>query len=171
MGSGIVRDISSAFSPSNFLNSFRSSMWCFAMYFSIWELASRRSTYPRPIVRSSAWVPSFLLFKLRGLDFYPGGTFTHCSCQPSLDAHSSCTVPVHSRERVERRSVPNCLRSRVRLQSPEAGHSNWTNSQFPSSYLSWQVILDLVYIVVSPGGDTDRSGVVIVLADLASTTF
>jgi uncharacterized protein (DUF433 family) len=31
--------------------------------------------------------PSFLLFKLRGFDFYPGGTFTHCSCQPSLDAH------------------------------------------------------------------------------------
>ena len=30
--------------------------------------------------------PSFLLFKLRGLDFYPGGTCTHCSCQPSLDA-------------------------------------------------------------------------------------
>ena len=28
-----------------------------------------------------------LLFKLRGLDSYPGGTFTHCSCQPSLDAH------------------------------------------------------------------------------------
>src|SRR5664279_1089180 len=21
------------------------------------------------------------------LNFYPGGTFTHCSCQPSLDAH------------------------------------------------------------------------------------
>jgi len=31
--------------------------------------------------------PSFLLFELRGLDFYPGGTLTHCSCQPSLDAH------------------------------------------------------------------------------------
>ena len=31
--------------------------------------------------------PSFLLFKLRGLDSYPGGTLTHCSCQPSLDAH------------------------------------------------------------------------------------
>jgi len=31
--------------------------------------------------------PSFLLFKLRGLDFCPGGTSTHCSCQPSLDAH------------------------------------------------------------------------------------
>ena len=31
--------------------------------------------------------PSFLLFKLRGLNFYPGGTLTHCSCQPSLDAH------------------------------------------------------------------------------------
>ena len=33
--------------------------------------------------------PSFLLFKLRGLDSYPGGTLTHCSCQPSLDAHFS----------------------------------------------------------------------------------
>ena len=33
--------------------------------------------------------PSFLLFKLRGLDSYPDGTFTHCSCQPSLDAHIS----------------------------------------------------------------------------------
>jgi hypothetical protein len=31
--------------------------------------------------------PSFLLFKLRGLNSYPDGTFTHCSCQPSLDAH------------------------------------------------------------------------------------
>ena len=31
--------------------------------------------------------PSFLPFKLRGLDSYPGGTLTHCSCQPSLDAH------------------------------------------------------------------------------------
>ena len=37
--------------------------------------------------------PSFLLFKLRGLDSYPGGTFTHCSCQPSLDAHLSGTDP------------------------------------------------------------------------------
>jgi hypothetical protein len=33
--------------------------------------------------------PSFLLFKLRGSNFYPGETFTHCSCQPSLDAHFS----------------------------------------------------------------------------------
>jgi hypothetical protein len=33
--------------------------------------------------------PSFLLFKLRGLNSYPDGTFTHCSCQPSLDAHLS----------------------------------------------------------------------------------
>jgi hypothetical protein len=31
--------------------------------------------------------PSFLPFKLRGSDSYPGGTLTHCSCQPSLDAH------------------------------------------------------------------------------------
>ena len=36
--------------------------------------------------------PSFLLFKLRGLDSYPGGTFTHCSCQPSLDAHFSLQI-------------------------------------------------------------------------------
>ena len=31
--------------------------------------------------------PSFLLLKLRGLNSYPDGTFTDCSCQPSLDAH------------------------------------------------------------------------------------
>src|ERR1035437_1888981 len=36
--------------------------------------------------RTGSFLPA-LLFKLRGLDFYPGGTFTHCSCQPSLDAH------------------------------------------------------------------------------------
>jgi hypothetical protein len=40
--------------------------------------------------------PSFLLFKLRGLDSYPGGTFTHCSCQPSLDAHLSVLIFKHS---------------------------------------------------------------------------
>ena len=26
------------------------------------------------------------------LDFYPGGTLTHCSCQPSLDAHFSFLI-------------------------------------------------------------------------------
>ena len=36
--------------------------------------------------------PSFLLFKLRGLNSYPDGTFTHCSCQPSLDAQISLAV-------------------------------------------------------------------------------
>src|SRR3982074_3172865 len=36
--------------------------------------------------------PSFLLFRLRGLNSYPGGTLTHCSCQPSLDTHLS--VPI-----------------------------------------------------------------------------
>jgi hypothetical protein len=40
-----------------------------------------------------AQFPSFLLFKLRGLDSYPGGTLTHCSCQPSLDAHISGLIP------------------------------------------------------------------------------
>jgi hypothetical protein len=30
--------------------------------------------------------PSFPLFELRGLNSYPDGTFTHCLCQPSLDA-------------------------------------------------------------------------------------
>ena len=37
--------------------------------------------------------PSFLLFKLRGLDSCPGRTFTYCSCQPSLDAHLSLPMP------------------------------------------------------------------------------
>src|SRR5260370_40689350 len=36
---------------------------------------------------SSHGMLAFLLFKLRGLNFYPGGTSTHCSCHPSLDAH------------------------------------------------------------------------------------
>src|ERR1700690_2530905 len=27
------------------------------------------------------------------LNFYPGGTFTHCSCQPSLDAHFAGRIP------------------------------------------------------------------------------
>jgi len=36
--------------------------------------------------------PSFLLFKLRGLDSYPGGTYSHCSCQPSLDAHLAVLI-------------------------------------------------------------------------------
>ena len=39
-----------------------------------------------------AQFPSFLLFKLRGLDSYPGGALTHCSCQPSLDAHLSLLI-------------------------------------------------------------------------------
>src|ERR1017187_3997658 len=41
--------------------------------------------------RTGSFLPA-LLFKLRGLDFYPGGTFTHCSCQPSLDAPSSALI-------------------------------------------------------------------------------
>jgi hypothetical protein len=43
--------------------------------------------------------PSFLLFKLRGLDSYPDGTLTHCSCQPSLDAHFVTNLGVHIRRR------------------------------------------------------------------------
>ena len=39
--------------------------------------------------------PSFLPFKLQGLDSYPGGTCTHCSCQPSLDAHFPGTNPAN----------------------------------------------------------------------------
>src|ERR1700691_1224276 len=30
--------------------------------------------------------------KLRGLNSYPDGTFTHCSWQPSLDAHSPLLI-------------------------------------------------------------------------------
>lgn len=40
--------------------------------------------------------PSFLLFKLQGLDSYPGGTLTHCSCQPSLDAHFPVVISITS---------------------------------------------------------------------------
>ena len=36
--------------------------------------------------------PSFLLFKLLGFDSYPGGTDSHCSCQPSLDAHFTVRI-------------------------------------------------------------------------------
>jgi hypothetical protein len=42
--------------------------------------------------------PSFLLFKLRGLDSCSGGTFTHCSCQPSLDAHLSLVIQTPGRK-------------------------------------------------------------------------
>lgn len=35
---------------------------------------------------------SFVQFKLRGLDFYPGGTCSRWSCQPSLDAHLSSHI-------------------------------------------------------------------------------
>src|ERR1035437_5613584 len=45
--------------------------------------------------RTGSFLPA-LLFKLRGLDFYPGGTFTHCSCQPSLDAHFSLQILIES---------------------------------------------------------------------------
>ena len=48
-----------------------------------------------------AQFPSFLPFELRGLNFYPGGTPTHCSRQPSLDAHFSDTNPPYR--------VVNCL--------------------------------------------------------------
>jgi hypothetical protein len=43
------------------------------------------------------------------LNFYPGGTLTHCSCQPSLDAHLSVLISRHiwttSRGRERCRSV------------------------------------------------------------------
>src|ERR1700722_13825312 len=47
-GSGIVRDISSDFSPRSLLNSLSSSAWCFTRYFATRGFASQRSTYPRP---------------------------------------------------------------------------------------------------------------------------
>jgi hypothetical protein len=39
--------------------------------------------------------PSFLPFKLRGLDSYPGGTLTHWSCQPFAGRTLSGTNPRH----------------------------------------------------------------------------
>jgi hypothetical protein len=41
--------------------------------------------------REGSFLPT-LLFKLRGLDSYPGGTLTHWSSQPSLDAHISVLI-------------------------------------------------------------------------------
>jgi len=49
--------------------------------------------------------PSFLLFKLRGLNSYPDGTFTHCSCQPSLDAHFPILIPSQDRFLPDRRQT------------------------------------------------------------------
>ena len=41
--------------------------------------------------RIESFLPT-LLFKLRGLGSYPGRTFTHCSCQLSLDAHFAVLI-------------------------------------------------------------------------------
>ena len=60
--------------------------------------------------------PSFLLFKLRGLNFYPDGTFTHCSCQPSLDAHFSLAnlmCPQNPRQPVNGVVVKNLTEHRL----------------------------------------------------------
>jgi len=50
--------------------------------------------------------PSFLLCKLRGLSSYPDGTFAHCSCQPSLDAHFS--LPIRMSQSSYSRIADNC---------------------------------------------------------------
>jgi hypothetical protein len=69
--------------------------------------------------------PSFLLFKLRGLDSYPGGTFTHCSCQPSLDAHFSVLIYCGSSSSANRQRAKGPMRargpgsSRLRKSNPD----------------------------------------------------
>ena len=45
------------------------------------------------------------------LNFYPGGTFAHCSCQPSLDAHFTGRIQwrlrfVHGETKQEPRTLP-----------------------------------------------------------------
>src|ERR1035441_4060643 len=40
------------------------------------------------------------------LNFYPDGTFTHCSCQPSLDAHLSFLIGPDFLETPSPRSLP-----------------------------------------------------------------
>jgi hypothetical protein len=71
-------------------------------------------------------LPSFLLFKLRGLDSYPGGTLTHCSCQPSLDAHFR--VPISRRSVVLDLTIVltytvNCHRLTID-QAPDGGEAS-----------------------------------------------
>jgi hypothetical protein len=56
--------------------------------------------------------PSFLLFKLRGFDFYPGGTFPHCSCQPFAGRTLLVTNPRDS------------LNARVVLASRDFAHNS-----------------------------------------------
>jgi hypothetical protein len=194
MGSGIVRDISSAFSPSNFLNSFRSSMWCFAMYFSIWELASRRSTYPRPIVRSSAWVGAANPRVTSAFNIlqphFEGGTIV-------VAAITATAAALHPRVRRKNFLYPESIsprRYRLFLYcssaftrasrasfSPELPSFTRPTSISRSRTLKldkFPISISAPFMAshrglglhaVSPSGDTDRSGVVIVLADLAST--
>jgi hypothetical protein len=63
--------------------------------------------------------PSFLLFKLRGLNSYPDGTFT---CQPSLDAHFPVlihTMPIWIAARITKnnRSTPLARVSTIKSSS------------------------------------------------------
>ncbi len=68
-----------------------------------------------------AQFPSLLLFKLRDLDFYPHGTLTHCSCQPSLDAHLPVQISTSSWI-IEKMLLARCPRVELRAgassQSP-----------------------------------------------------
>jgi hypothetical protein len=61
------------------------ALWVYLRYGPVTRSPSLLDGFVNRLQNSQS--PSFLLFKLRGLDSYPDGTFTHCSCQPSLDAH------------------------------------------------------------------------------------
>jgi len=92
--------------------------------------------------------PSFLLSKLRGLDSYPGGTFTHCSCQPSLDAHFSVLIrlaPIwitsslpNTLKQFEQRMIRNLLEAIRKVRANSYGgaraHRQEGALQFPSAY-------------------------------------
>src|SRR6516164_5077616 len=63
------------------------AIWVHLRYGPVTRLPSLRDGFVNRL--QDYQFPSLLLFKLRGFGLYPGGTFTHCSCQPSLDAHLS----------------------------------------------------------------------------------
>jgi hypothetical protein len=77
---------------------FRGPRWVYLRYGPVARSPSLLDDFVKRLQDSQS--PSFLLFKLRGLNSYPDGTFTHCSCQPSLDAHFSVPISRDSKKRV-----------------------------------------------------------------------
>src|SRR5215831_3564629 len=65
------------------------------------------------------------------LDSYPGGTLTHCSCQPSLDAHFP--FPIQSNEPQPLATNP-LTESHTGPRSPGAYRPSLTNLTFHGQF-------------------------------------